>query len=61
MFNKIFSLFKRNKTRKTKKNVKRKPWKYNHKFTYKSKGITYKCPRSGSVPPFQYPKGCPDT
>ena len=41
MLNRIFSIFKLTHTpRKTKKNVKRKPWKYNHKFTYKYKGKT---------------------
>ena len=61
MLNRIFSIFKRIHTpRKTKKNVKRKPWKFNHKFTYKYKGKIYKCPRSGSLPPSQRPKGCPD-
>ena len=57
----MFSIFTRtHKTRKTKKNVKRKSWKYNYKSTYKYKGKTYKCPRSGSLPPSQRPKGCPD-
>ncbi len=52
MLNKILKLFNLiDKPRKTKKNVKRKSWKYNHKFTYKYKGRTYKCPRRGSVPP----------
>lgn len=43
--------------KKTKK-IKRKPWKYNHKITYKYKGRIYKCPRRGSLPPSQRPKGC---
>ncbi len=60
MLNDILSIFKIRTRRKTKKTVKRKPWKYNHKFTYKLKGRTYKCPRRGSLPPYQRPKGCPD-
>lgn len=60
MLNKLFSIFSsKHKPRKTKKNVKRKSWKYNNKFTYKLKGKTYKCPRRGSLPPSQRPKGCP--
>ena len=66
MLNKLFSIFNRknkthktHKTHKTKKNIKRKSWKYKNTLTYTSKGKTYKCPRSGSLPPSQRPKGCP--